>query len=182
MTDISDRRNSLNRFLSYHLIDKQLSYSKFIDDYVMYNNSFSTSHMINGTGLNMYEYIETMCPNTLIEVTRKGGTVLTNLLNRDPETESWVNIVKTNSDNDATNGVYHEIDKILAYTKGFDNILSSKRLRFDAASLFPELTNNNMRGSGLTEPNVHHCLPRGYVNRISCSEQTVIKYLDAILS
>src|SRR5690606_9809416 len=33
ISDITDRRNSLNRFIAYHLINKELSYSKFISDY-----------------------------------------------------------------------------------------------------------------------------------------------------
>jgi hypothetical protein len=37
---------------------------------------------------------------------------------------------KPNFDNDATNGVYHEIDNILVYNKELDNELSAKRLRF----------------------------------------------------
>lgn len=179
ITALNNRKNSLNRFVAYHLIEKQLSYSKFIDDYVMYNNSFEKSHMINQAGLNMYEYIETMCPNTLIEVTRKGGTQETNLLNRNPDTDESVKIVQGagTSDNDATNGVYHEIDKMLVYSKKWDDIISSKRLRFDAASFFPELTNNNMRGQGNTSPNLKYLIPRGYISRITCSEQTVVQYL-----
>ncbi len=177
VTDITDRRNSLNRFIAYHLINKELSYSKFIDDYVMYNNSFANAHMIDKTGVNMYEYIEPMCPNTLIEITRKGGTQFTNLINRDPDTDQSIGIVKSNSDNDATNGVFHEIDGMLTYNSRVKDILSSKRLRFDAASFFPELTNNNMRGRGLTNPNLRFPLPKGYVDRISCSDQTVVGYL-----
>ena len=156
VTNVYDRRNSLNRFVAYHLINKQLSYSKFIDDLVMYNNAFENTHMINSAGLNMYEYIETMCPNTLMEICRKGATQETNLINRDPETDKSVRIVKSNSDKDALNGVYHEVSDMLVYSKDVDDMLSSKRLRFDAASFFPELTNNNMRGNGLTKPNLNN--------------------------
>jgi uncharacterized surface protein with fasciclin (FAS1) repeats len=176
VTDITNRRNSLNRFISYHLINKQLGYSKFIDDYVMYNNSFENSHMINSPGLNMYEYIETMCPNTLMEITRKGATKETNLINRDPDTDISIHIVKKNSDNGSINGVYHEIDGILAYTKEFEGIVSSKRLRFDAASFFPELSNNNIRGMGLTSPAQKYIFPKGYLDRLTCSDQTVVGY------
>lgn len=177
VTDISNRRNSLNRFVAYHLINKQLSYTKFIDDYVMYNNSFALSHAINKIGLKMTEYLEPMCPNTLIEITRIGGTQETNLINRKSETGISIHIIKANSDNDATNGVYHEIDDILTYNQDVLTELSGKRLRFDAASFFPELTNNNMRGKGNTDPNERYSLPRGYIDRLATSEQTVVRYL-----
>jgi len=173
ISDVTDRRNSLNRFISYHLINKRLSVSGLIDKYNMYSNS----HMIDKAGLNIYEYIETMCPGTLIEVTRKGGTNETNLINRIPETDKSVTVLLSNSDKDATNGVYHQLTGILTYNKEFHNVISSKRLRFDAASFFPELTNNDMRGKGNTAPNSQFLLPKGYVERISCSDETVVGYL-----
>jgi uncharacterized surface protein with fasciclin (FAS1) repeats len=168
ITNIRDRHNSLNRFIAYHLITKQLSYSKIIDAY-------DTDQMVKTK--DMYEYIETMCPNTLIEVCKVRSTNETNLLNRNTETGKVVRIVKDNSDNDALNGVYHEIDNMLVYDLDTYNMMSNKRLRFDSASYFDELTNNNMRGWGITDPNLRFQLPRGYINRISCTEQTVVGYL-----
>ncbi|HEY6915330.1 MAG TPA: fasciclin domain-containing protein [Paludibacter sp.] len=180
ITNITDRRNSLNRFISYHLINKQLSYSKFIDAY-------DVAHMLKTR--DMYEYIETMCPNTLMEVKKDRAMSGANLINYISETGRYVQIVIANSDKDATNGVYHEIDGMLVYDNAVEQELSSKRLRFEAASLFPELTNNNMRGRGtflVTDPvtqkaipNLHFQIPRGYISRISSSEQTVVGYLCA---
>jgi len=168
ITDVRNRHNSLNRFVAYHLITKQLGYSKFIDAY-------DTEHMVKTA--DMYEYIETMCPNTLIEICKLRKTNETNILNRNTETGVVVRIVKANSDNDALNGVYHEIDGMLVYDQDTHNLLSGKRLRFDSSSFFDELTNNNMRGRGTTSPNLRFQFPRGYISRISCTEQTVVGYL-----
>jgi hypothetical protein len=85
--------------------------------------------------------------------------------------------ITSNYDKDAINGVYHEIDGMLVYDVNVDAELSSKRLRFEASSFFPELTNNNMRGLGETLPNLQFRLPRGYIDRLSSSEQTVVSYL-----
>ena len=169
ITDITNRSNSLNRFIAYHLINKQLSYSKFIDAY-------DTDHMIKTR--DTYEYIETMCPNTLMEI--KKDRLMSQsifLINYNSESQKFIQIDKTYYDKDATNGVYHKIDGMLVYDVNEDAELSSKRLRFDAASFFPELANNNMRGLGMTLPNLQFRLPRGYIDRISSSEQTVISYL-----
>ena len=169
ITDITNRSNSLNRFIAYHLINKQLSYSKFIDAY-------DTDHMIKTR--DTYEYIETMCPNTLMEIKKdrlKSQSIF--LINYNSESQKFIQIDKTYYDKDATNGVYHKIDGMLVYDVNEDAELSSKRLRFDAASFFPELANNNMRGLGMTLPNLQFRLPRGYIDRISSSEQTVISYL-----
>jgi uncharacterized surface protein with fasciclin (FAS1) repeats len=169
ITDVTNRSNSLNRFIAYHLINKELSYTKLI-------SAYDTDHMIKTR--DMYEYIETMCPNTLIEVSliRNDGDVPE--INRLPDyDDSYLLVDKTNYDNDALNGVYHAINGMLVYSKNVDDMLSTKRLRFDAASFFPELTNNNMRGYGETLPNLKFLLPRGYIDRLTTSEQTVVGYL-----
>ncbi len=177
ITDVKNRRNSLNRFIAYHIIEKQLNYDKFIDAY-------DTNHMLKTR--DMFEYIETMCPNTLLEIKKERTSNRTNLINYIRETGQVIQIVNGSYDYDATNGVFHEIDGILAYSQDVENELSTKRLRFDSSSFFPELTNNNMRGSRLkqntvtemyNEPSLHFQLPRGYISRISSSDQTVVGYL-----
>lgn len=180
VTDLTNRRNSLNRFVAYHLIEKKLTSSKFINDY-------DTDHMIKT--LDMQEYIETMCPNTLIEVYKEREHKRSNLFNWvDKDDSKVVELVAGNKDILAGNGVYHEINNILVYNKDVDNYLSTKRLRFDAASFFPELTNNNMRGSQFAalskgdytkiDQSVHWQLPPNYVGRITASEQTIVGYLS----
>jgi len=169
--DLTSRKNSLNRFISYHMVGKQLNLSKIIDAY-------DTDHMIKTR--DMYEYIETMAPNTLIEVTKERISNRTNLLNiHTSSVDEQKKMVQVTSYNDKTaiNGVYHEVNDMLVYSYDVANMLSTKRLRFDAASFFPELTNNNLRGRGETSPNLQFRLPRGYIQRITCSEQTVVGYL-----
>lgn len=170
--DITDRRNSLNRFIAYHLIDKQISYSKFINDY-------HTAHM--SSQVDMYEYIEPMCPNTLIEVKFDRISQTGNHFNTSMETGQSISIVPTNYDNQAVNGFYHEIDDLLTYNTEVQNDLSSKRLRFDIASIFPELTNNNMRGrpSNNNALLYRNAIPKGYLDKLDCTEQTVVCYSNA---
>ena len=175
IADERHRHNSLNRFIAYHLIEKQLSKNKLI-------GAYDTDHMIKTR--DMFEYIETMCPNTLIEVKRERATGRAELLNH--VDEATVVQLTSNYDNDATNGVFHEIDRILVYSADVDTYLSTKRLRFNAASFFPELTNNDMRGSRwqqnsnpamYRQPSLHYQIPRGYLDRVETSEQTVVGYL-----
>ncbi len=167
VTDITDRRNSLNKFISYHMINKKLTYTKFIDDY-------DTKHMIKT--YDMYEYIETMCPNTLIEIKKERSSGLTNLINKSTENGKAVQIIA--KDSDSVNGVYHEIDNILIYDAKQAGELSSKRLRMDAASFFPELTNNNMRYYDPSKAR-SWVFPQGYINRLKCTATTRFCYLNA---
>lgn len=169
INDYTDSRNALNKFVAYHLINKKLTYTKFIDDY-------DTEHMIKT--FDMYEYIETLCPGTLIEIKKERSSGESNLINKSGENGNAIRIVSSNKDNDAINGVYHEIDNMLIYDKNVAGELSSKRLRMDAASFFPELTNNNMRYY-----NPAKCrswvFPPGYIERLKCSESTRFCYLNA---
>lgn len=169
VTDPKDPRNSLYKFVAYHLINKKLTYTQFIEAY-------DTDHMIKT--YDMYEYIETMNPNTLIEVKLARGTVGANPINMISETGEAVRIKLDYKDKDATNGVYHEIDKILVYNTKVAAMLSSKRLRMDAASFFPELTNNNMRYYDPSKPR-SWVFPKGYIERLIASETTRFCYLNS---
>jgi len=180
VTDITDRRNSLNRFIAYHMINKQLSFHQFI-------SAYDSPHMIKT--YDMYEYIESMCPNTLMEVRIVRTSALAddfyfNMSSKPLESPNYntaVQIVRSDKDNDATNGVYHEIDKILAYDATTSSYMSGIRLRLDAASFFPELTNNNMRGylGDNTSDVKSWIFPKGYIDRLKTAEGTVFTYLNS---
>lgn len=177
ITDVTNRKNSLNRFVSYHLVNKQLSKRHLIDLY-------DTGHMLKDR--DMFEYIETMCPNTLIEIKKDRMLNQSNIINYLRETGQSIQLGNL-YDGEAINGVYHEVNDMLVYSREVDTELSTKRLRFDSSSFFPELTNNGMRGARYlqnTDPefyeeqSLHWQLPRGYIDRISSSEQTVVGYLS----
>ncbi|MFT3752683.1 MAG: fasciclin domain-containing protein [Paludibacter sp.] len=167
VANLTDRRNTLNKFIAYHMINKKLTRTKFINDY-------DTNHMIKT--FDMYEYIETMCPNTLIEVKKERSSGLSNLFNKSVETGEAVQIIAP--DSDAVNGVYHEIDRMLIYSTRVAGELASKRIRMDAAAFFPELTNNNMRYYDPKKPR-SWVFPPNYIERLKCSASTRFCYLNA---
>lgn len=169
VTDITDPRNSLNKFIAYHLTDKKLPFIKLIDMY-------DTDNMIKT--YDMYEYIETMNPNTLMEVKKERASGGLDFINKSPETGEAVRIVSTYKDKDATNGVYHEIDKILIYDYRVAGEMSSKRIRIDAAAFFPEFTNNNMRIYDRAVPR-SWVYPPGYIKRLTFSEGSYFSYSNA---
>jgi hypothetical protein len=171
ISDETDRKNSLNRFVAYHLINKQLGYTKFIIDY---DQGIYATIMLYDS----YEYIATMCPNTLIEVRTLRTESKTNLFNYNSITGDYIEISTTNYDNDAINGVYHEIDDILSYNFSVASEISSKRLRMDVASFFPELSNNNMRGRGAGSTE-RYILPPGYIEGMVITEETELQYYSA---
>ncbi|HKJ42475.1 MAG TPA: fasciclin domain-containing protein, partial [Sunxiuqinia sp.] len=181
VTDVTDPRNSLNRFIAYHLINKKIPSQYFIYKFDNTGSNYDTqgeTHSVKT--VDMFEYIEPMCANTLIEVRTLRQTNEYNVFNMIPETGDAVRLTD-DFDNDAVNGVYHEIDHILAYTPAVDRMLSSKRLRMDAASFFPEMTNNGARVGHATKdyPDVQYYFPRGYIDRVKTSETTTFGYINA---
>lgn len=57
----------------------------------------------------------------------------------------WQRNVEDASYINAMNGVAYPLSSLLAYTENIQNQLGSERLRFDVASLFPEMMNNDIR-------------------------------------
>lgn len=120
ISDVKNRKNSLNRFIAYHIISKKLKLNMFID-------AFDTNHMLKNR--DMYEYIETMCPNSLIEIKKERLTAETNLINKIPQTGSVIRIIKNFDDKDLYNAYYYGIDKTLTFDVNFQEQLAGKRLR-----------------------------------------------------
>ncbi|MCW3807523.1 fasciclin domain-containing protein [Plebeiibacterium marinum] len=178
ITDVTNRKNSLNRFVAYHLVNKKIPSLYFIEKYDNTGSEYGTTHSVKT--YDMYEYIETMCPNTLMEVRTIRTSNEYNVFNMITGTGEAVRLTE-DYDNDAINGVYHEIDNILAYKKEFVGELTSKRIRMDVASFFPELANNNIRiGHATSEyPNQLFFFPHGYLERLTASQTTTVMYFNS---
>jgi uncharacterized surface protein with fasciclin (FAS1) repeats len=153
-TDLTDRHNSLNRFVAYHLMNRIQAVNEFLTPDMNY---------CYVPGAPRYAYIEMMAPNTLLEVLnateinrrRNGSSIKFLTVNRE-----------------AINGYIHEIDGLLTYDKGMESDVLNKRLRIDFASMIPELVSNKLRAT-------RHwlILPRSYCSNISCTEITQLQYM-----
>jgi uncharacterized surface protein with fasciclin (FAS1) repeats len=146
-TDPTDRRNSLNRFIAYHLLDRSIAQSEF----------FSPVEIVLFTANSMvYDYIETLCPNTLIESNNENGHGLSFNKHRNGE---CIRIISP--DHQALNGVFHGIDRPLTYDRSVEEDVLNKRLRIDFMHMIPEMFNNKL----LFMEEQFYFLPQGYTNR-----------------
>jgi uncharacterized surface protein with fasciclin (FAS1) repeats len=174
--DPKDPRNYLNRFVAYHCMNRTLASSRLINDY-------DTPTQIKT--YDMYEFIETMLPNTLIKVKKDRNYTLTFFINMWDETNVSTGIQLTKDiDNDAINGFYHEINKPLVYSRNVVSNIASNRIRMEASSFFREFATNNMRGNNPTAENVvgkahRYIIPDGYCEGLKCSATTRFTYLNA---
>lgn len=157
--DFTNRRNPLNRFVAYHILDRYASYSEMTVSASVFGNAvkeFRTEYQ------DIMEFYETLCPYTIMKVSDNQG-------------EKWVNR-KTKSGNtkavlvkgsrvmspseighstDELNGVYHFIDRPLTYNKEetIDQVLNC-RMRIDATTLSPDFMNAGARNSNPATYNV----------------------------
>jgi uncharacterized surface protein with fasciclin (FAS1) repeats len=173
ISDVTDRKNSLNRFVAYHLIDKT----------VHYNNFFYKTNMAQGVTL--YEFMETFCPNTIFKASNESGGVVIN--SHPAENVEGINVlpIASGHEQDTENGVYHLIDNILAYNQKVKTMLLNTRIRVDAASLHPELMTNGMRyekgdnPAGVSGEQNYYLFPNGYLKNVEfLSNNTRLYYLQ----
>ena len=134
--DWTDRKNALNLFVAYHLLEQMCDAPALVDKY------YRTRHTTD-FGFNQHvEYIPTLRHRSLLEV--KTG----NYINRKSDGTAVMLVSDLTKVNVSyINGIYHEIDKILWYDKSVEEDVLNKRLRVDFGSLNPEFQNNGLRQS-----------------------------------
>jgi uncharacterized surface protein with fasciclin (FAS1) repeats len=176
ISDPTDRRNSLNRFIAYHLIDKTIHYNNFF-------------YKANMAAVTLYEFMETFCPNTLFKVSNETGKVILN--SHLARNIAGITVLPAESgyEQDTDNGVYHLIDNILVYDQKVVTMLLNTRIRVDAASLHPELMSNGIRyekgddPAGVTGTSNYYRFADGYLKNVEfVSSNTNLYYLQGATS
>ena len=166
--DITNRENSLNRFIAYHIIDRIMDLNDFIP-------AVWTGYYLPGTTL--MDYTETLSPYGIIEIQRDNQGPI---LNKRKD-GSFVRIIRIPDNNTAENGFIHEIDKILTYDDGVETDVLNKRIRIDVTSLMPEMQSNRLTGTA--DYNNGLIFPKGYFkNLIQLSDATQVQYGGAMAS
>jgi uncharacterized surface protein with fasciclin (FAS1) repeats len=169
ITDITDRRNSFNRFIAYHLLDRGVLRKEFLGERSVY--------YVEGYIANTWcEYIETLCPNTLVEIRPVSGNQRDIPVFNRFGTKQGIRILANYCDKRAENGIYHEIDGILT-AEGLNDELQTKRVRFDATTLLPEMTTNKLRGNyDKSGAGYGYIIPGGYFKNLTYTEDTQMEY------
>ena len=159
--DLTNRKNPLNRFIAYHLHEKEMSRRNYVE--IHYDRDYTQSIT---SGKSYTEYVETMCPNTLMGVTYKSSRAY-NLINN-----SDLTFVAGKTDIGAVNGVYHEIDGVLTYNREWVSHLTTNPIRIDVAAFYPEMTNNGFR---YTKKGLY--IPKGFIEGLTFEETAKMKFI-----
>ncbi len=163
-SDYTHRRNPLNRFVAYHLLARTIYASKM---------TTTTSIMPQYESV---DYYETMCPGTIIRVEKGQGTRYKGLrINRRWDKQFTIEgvLVHDESGFDGNNGVYYYIDRPLVFDTDVRDKVLNVRMRFDAASLMPELSTN---GIYRNDERLCYWIPDGYSENMKFFQESIVIY------
>lgn len=150
LANATDRRNPLNRLISYHLLNRNVhgyNLLTVINDYGVRTNR-----------INPMEWYGTLLPYAMLKVEKLrmaaymyGGSNGDIFLNRRVDDRYMIPGVKVLPDipngysGNAMNGYYFCIDGLLKYDKEMTEEVMNCRMRMDMSTIFPEVMTNNMR-------------------------------------
>lgn len=182
--------NPLHMFMAYHVIDRKFD---------------STDKLINRYGTDPTKASPTEWVSTLLEYSSMKLERLSEL-SVDPEMEVrgfYINHAAASErystkrvrgsilsvppvENFVLNVAFYYVDDVLAYDTDMRSIVMNSRIRTDVMTLFPELTNNNIRMSGnfqfrndydhseLGEDGFNYYIPPSYLDNVSMSGNTIM--------
>lgn len=164
---IKKPNNIINQFVAYHLLPVNLAPDKMVFHYneIGFNVNNYVNNGIVTPSIPVFEYYETMSKNNMRKLLKITESKATNGLKINRKTEMIADAktyeegsavpggegigieidLEKVSEREAMNGIIYPIDDILVYDDFVAGQVLNERLRFDIASLMPELINLNYR-------------------------------------
>lgn len=200
--DLSNPDNAVNRFVAYHFMYGKMAYDRFVHHYNEYQYKYGDSKKPKTDDLpvNVWDYYTTMGKYSgLIKITQVGDTgfeqdkdhkIYANRISNYNDSRSGdyreisvddpgilISASNGSNDNNAQNGYYFPINKVLLYSNATRQALGRERIRIDITTMLPEIASNSCRGTG------YYRFPNSYFDNITNeSTGTVLLYLHAAYS
>lgn len=197
--DYKNEDNAVNRFVAYHFLDGKMAYDRFVHHYNEYGYKYGDNKnpQMRNLTVNVWDYYTTVGSHRgLLKVTQLGEqtkgdenpyplyvnriSIYDNArtgnyeeLGTQPGGEGILISARNGDfDNNAKNGFYYPINKILVYDQSIRDLLGGERIRIDMTTILSEISSNNLRGNEYT------AFPKGYFNNIlKESADTKLLYL-----
>lgn len=159
ITDPTDRRNSLNRFVAYHLLDRKGVKSTLTAAGIKNQSAGKVANKYVRTKVDIADWYETMMPHSLMKcssplLSTGGETVFINRRGLGEQADGrdvfieGTEIVNTDSADYlgmAVNGYYHYIDDIIAYDRQTQEVVLDEQILVNNSTMSPEFMSNDMR-------------------------------------
>ena len=179
--DLTSTNNAINQFVSYHLINFKEPYNKLVRHMTEYGYNVNTPEILT---LNIWEYMETMGPpRRLLKVTQTAADGVMHINRHSYYDNSFNGTYRETSctiegatispnngayDNNALNGYYYPIDRMLLYDESVPNVVLNERIRYHMAAPMGELMSNDIRTEH--ETGTHYIIPKGYCETLDNSQ------------
>lgn len=185
--DFTSMNNAVNQFISYHLLPERITWNKL----VVHKNELGYAWN-NPTKLTIdcWEYYETMGrPRRLIKLTEGSQTDGIRINRHCTYDNAFFGtyeelevdrpgalVTQTNGGHvtNALNGFYYTLDQVLVYDDDVPNKVLNERLRFDFASICPDLMTNGQRQ---VQDNTWRFIPVGYLSTFWYTDDTKWRYV-----
>ncbi|MCQ2131743.1 MAG: fasciclin domain-containing protein [Bacteroidaceae bacterium] len=156
--DLTNRSNSLNRFISYHLLPFSATYYQLT---CVDGENTNLPYNFNRRKYDIADWYETMMPYALMKFSFPSGSQSGLYINRrgvmSRADERGVKIPGTRvlsaseslsgKSQTAVNGLYHYIDDIVFFGEQTqERVIGGERMRFDACTLSPDFMTSGARG------------------------------------
>ena len=154
VTDPTDPRNSLNRFLAYHILPCKLDYGSF-------NTRSDLMDFFNAGITDPEDYFSPLAPHSLMRISTEVKSRLSYInglkkvekgtTDYNGPVRQGIRILTPGEMGDvvqlAMNGIIHYIDDILVYDNEVRNVWLDRRLRIDCGTMSPDFINSGARGA-----------------------------------
>ncbi|MBO4500123.1 MAG: fasciclin domain-containing protein [Bacteroidaceae bacterium] len=176
----TDRRNPLNRFVSYHMLEYYENY----DQWNVTNEDLVNTNFIREEW-DLEDFFETMMPHSFIRVcTPLNASPSGIYINRKgtPKQNEYRGVLMVAPSDmkyadgtpviqDALNGMYYYIDDMLVYSKEVRNGALKTRIRYDCTTLSPDFVNSG----GRNRPGTDQCtgMLDGYTKNWRFTKETL---------
>lgn len=179
--EYTNPKHPLYRFVAYHFLDRKINTDKMTTYFHIVQNTYDA-----------VDFYETMCKGTIVKVSRGGKTGGQTRLNRRKGKSHGRNYsidgvpVIEQEMYDGSNGIYYLIDEPLVYSKDVVmDVVLKDRMRFDAATLMPELATNNIFRNGDGTENagtrglayqIPNTMEYSYVENLKIYQEAIVYY------
>ncbi len=155
--DYTNRKNPLNRFIAYHILDRWSSYSELTVSESGFDGSVRSQFLTDKQDI--MEFYETVCPYTIMKVSDAGGQKYVNrgaikgIGGQAPPAARGSRIYTPSEStalyadySDSRNGVYYYVDDVIKYDNAVTiGMVLNTRMRIDATTLSPDFMNAGAR-------------------------------------
>lgn len=179
--EYTNPKHPLYRFVAYHFLNRKINTGKM----TTYFHIVQEKH-------DAFDFYETMCKGTIVKVSRGSKTKDQTRLNRRYGESHGKNYsiegigVIEEEMYDGSNGIYYLIEEPLVYSKDVVvDVVLKDRMRFDAATLMPELATNNIFRNGDGTENagtrglayqIPNTLEYSYVENMKIYQEAIVYY------